>query len=120
MINGQTFKVVRSNNVESNLKNYSFEQQIIHPTGDKTIDKVVREDLQTGTVSKQYVISDMVDGEECVIGAIEEIKTNDIERKPTEKGSEEKVVSSYTYKWVKQNEIRPYDVDKCNTKSRKK
>ena len=116
LINGQTFKVVRSNNVESNLKNYSFEQQIIYSEGEKIVEHVERDDLQVGTVSRQYVLSD----DENVIGAIEEIKTNDIERKPTEKGSSECVVSTYGYKWVGPSEIRPYDTDKCITKSMKK
>lgn len=116
LIDGPTLKLVRSDNVQSDLKNYSFEQQIIHPSGNKTIDKVEREDLQTGSISKQYVISDS----EGIIGAIEETKTSDIERRPTDTGSEECVVSTYGYKWVPTSEIRPYDVEKCNTKSKKR
>lgn len=121
LIDGATFKVVRSNNVENNLKNYSFEQRIIHPSGEKTVDEVERNDLQIGTISTQFIISD----KNGVIGAIEEVQNNDIERRPTKDGSSESVVSTFTYKWVPSNEIRtPYEdadkVDKSNSKGKPK
>lgn len=121
LIDGATFKVVRSNNVENNLKNYSFEQQIIHPSGEKTVDEVERNDLQIGTISTQFIISD----KNGVIGAIEEIQTNDVERKPTKDGFSESVVSTFTYKWVPTSEIRtPYEdadnVDRSKSKGKLK
>ena len=110
LINGSKFQIVRRNNEESNLSNYTFEQKLIHSADVKTIDKVEREDLQIGTISTQFIISD----KNGVIGAIEEIQTNDVERKPTKDGSSESVVSTFTYKRVPSNEIRtPYeDADK--------
>ena len=121
LIDGATFKVVRSSNVKNNLNNYTFEQQVIHSTGDKLVDKVVREDLQIGTISTQFVISDKTG----VIGAIEEVQTNDIERTPTYNGSCESVVSTYCYKWVPTSEIRtPYEdadiADKFKPKGKSK
>ena len=116
LINGQTFTIVRSNNVERNLENYSFEQQMILPDGAKVVENVEREDLQIGTVSKQYVISDS----EGTLGAIEETRTSDIERVSTKDGSSERVVPTFAFNWVGPTEIRPYDAEKCNPKSRKR
>lgn len=116
LINGQTFTIVRSNNVERNLKNYSFEQQMILPDGKKVIENVERKDLQIGTVSKQYIISDS----EGTLGAIEETRTSAIERVSTKDGSSERVVPTFTFNWVGPTEIRPNDADKCNPKSRKR
>lgn len=121
LIDGATFKVVRSNNVVSNLENYSFEHQMIHPTGEKTVAKVDRDDLQIGTISTQFIISDK-NGD---IGAIEEKQINDLERMPTKDGSSESVVSRFIYNWVPSNEIRtPYEdadnVDKSNEKGKLK
>lgn len=116
LINGQTFTIVRSNNIESNLKNYSFEEQKISFEGDKIVKEVERDDLQVGTVSKQYVLSDCVG----TIGAIEETKTSDIERRATETGSRESVVSTYSYKWCDSNEVRPYNNECTNPKTKKR
>lgn len=116
LIDGASLKMVRSNNVVRNLKNYSFEYQFIMNDGEKVIEPDVRDDLQIGTVSRQYIFSDI----EGVIGAIEETKISDIERVSTEKGSSENVVTRFIYNWVPTSEIRPYDVDKCNVKSRRK
>ena len=117
LINGSKFQIVRRNNEDSNLSNYTFEQKLIHSADVKTIDKVEREDLQIGTISTQFVVGD----ENGIVGAIEQIQTNEVERTATKDGSRERVVPTFGYKWITPPEIRPCNNDeKSNSKTRRK
>lgn len=117
LINGSKFQIVRRDSEKRDLHNYSFEQKLIHSADVKTIDKVEREDLQIGTISTQFTVGD----ENGIVGAIEQIQTNEVERRATKDGSSEHVVSMYGYKWVPTKEIRPCNNDeKSNSNVRRK